>query len=99
MLSNLPILSLCIWVPIIGGLWVVFAGSRVSANAARNGALLISLVGFVLSLLLWRDFDNALGAMQFTERLSWIAPFDIFYHVGVDGIALPLILLTTFTTV
>ena len=99
MLSNLPLLSLCIWVPIIGGLWVVFAGSRVSASAARNNALLISVVAFGLSLLLWRDFDNGIGTMQFAERISWIAPFDIFYHIGVDGIALPLILLTTFTTV
>jgi NADH-quinone oxidoreductase subunit M len=99
MLSNLPILSLSIWLPILGGLWVVFAGSRRSANAMKVEALVISIATFGLSLLLWRDFDNAIGAMQFVERLSWIAPFDIFYHVGVDGIALPLILLTTFTTV
>ncbi|MFT4581026.1 MAG: NADH-quinone oxidoreductase subunit M [Gammaproteobacteria bacterium] len=99
MLSNLPILSLSIWLPILGGLWVVFAGSRRSANAMKVEALVISIATFGLSLLLWRDFDNAIGAMQFVERLSWIAPFDIFYHVGVDGIALPLLLLTTFTTV
>lgn len=99
MLAELPILSLCIWVPIIGGLWVVFAGSRVPADAVRKDALLFSLITFALSLFLWRDFDNATGAMQFAERLPWIAPFDIFYHVGIDGIALPLILLTTFTTI
>ncbi|MFT4560978.1 MAG: NADH-quinone oxidoreductase subunit M [Gammaproteobacteria bacterium] len=99
MLSNLPILSLSIWLPIIGGLWLVFAGSRTSAGAMKVQALIISLVTFALTLLLWRDFDNAIGAMQFVERLSWIDPFDIFYHVGVDGIALPLILLTTFTSV
>jgi NADH-quinone oxidoreductase subunit M len=96
---ELPILSLCIWVPIIGGLWVVFAGSRVPAAAVRKDALLFSLITFAISLFLWRDFDNANGAMQFVERLPWIAPFDIFYNVGVDGIALPLILLTTFTTI
>lgn len=99
MLADLPILSLCIWVPIIGGLWVIFAGSRVSDGAVRNDALLISILSLVLSLLLWRDFDNATAAMQFAERVSWIAPFDIYYHIGIDGLALPLILLTTFTTV
>ncbi len=99
MLAELPILSLCIWVPIIGGLWVIFAGSRVPANAVRNDALFLSIVTFALTLILWRDFDNGLAAMQFTEKLSWIAPFDIFYHIGIDGLALPLILLTSFTTV
>ncbi len=99
MLPDLPILSLCIWFPIVGGLWVIFAGSRVPARAVRNDAFLFSVLTFVLSLLLWRDFDNATAAMQFSERLTWIAPFDIYYHVGIDGIALPLILLTTFTTV
>lgn len=99
MFSDLPLLSLCIWVPIVGGLWVIFAGSRVPAQAVRNDALILSLLTFVLSIMLWQDFDNAATTMQFVERHSWIAPFDIFYHVGIDGIALPLILLTTFTTV
>ncbi|TDJ60147.1 MAG: NADH-quinone oxidoreductase subunit M [Proteobacteria bacterium] len=92
-------LSLCIWVPIMGGAWVIFAGSRVPASAARKDALLIAIVTLALSLLLWRDFDNGIAAMQFVQRAAWIAPFDIFYHIGIDGIALPLILLTTFTTV
>jgi NADH-quinone oxidoreductase subunit M len=99
MLAELPLLSLCIWVPIVGGLWVVFAGSRVPDRAVRRDALLFSVLTFVLSLWLWRDFDNGIAAMQFVERMTWIAPFDIFYHIGIDGIALPLILLTTFTTV
>ena len=99
MLAELPILSLCIWVPIIGGLWVIFAGSRVPANAVRKDALFLSILTFALTLILWRDFDNGIAAMQFTEKLAWIAPFDIFYHIGIDGLALPLILLTSFTTV
>lgn len=99
MLFDLSMLSLCIWVPIMGGAWVIFAGSRVPASAARKDALLIAIVTLALSLLLWRDFDNGIAAMQFVQRAAWIAPFDIFYHIGIDGIALPLILLTTFTTV
>ncbi|MGR8947468.1 MAG: NADH-quinone oxidoreductase subunit M [Gammaproteobacteria bacterium] len=98
MSNSFPILSLCIWLPIIGGLWVIFAGSRVNNDAVRKDSLLISLATFVVSLFLYSDFDVAATGMQFVEQHPWIEPFDIFYHVGIDGIALPLILLTTFIT-
>lgn len=97
--ESFPILSLCIWLPILGGLWVIFAGSRVSNDAVRKDALLISIVTFLVSLVLFNNFDSGTSAMQFAEKRAWIQPFDIFYQVGVDGIALPLILLTTFITV
>ena len=96
--SSFPILSLCIWLPIIGGLWVIFAGSRVGNDAVRKDSLLISIATFIASLFLYSDFDLASTSMQFVEQHPWIEPFDIFYHVGIDGIALPLILLTTFIT-
>ncbi len=99
MFADFPILSLTVWLPIIGGLWVIFAGSRVHDGAVRNDALLISVATFLLSLLLWREFDNTSASMQFVERLPWIEPFGIEYALGVDGIALPLILLTTFISV
>jgi NADH-quinone oxidoreductase subunit M len=99
MYSDLPLLSLCIWLPIFGGLWVIFAGSRVLDRAVKQDALLISLVTLALSLLLYRDFNTATAAMQFVERYEWIKAFEIYYHIGIDGLALPLILLTTFTTV
>ncbi|MGE0483330.1 MAG: NADH-quinone oxidoreductase subunit M [Gammaproteobacteria bacterium] len=99
MAADFPILSLTIWLPIIGGMWVALAGSRVHDGAVRNDALLVALGTFVLSLLLWQGFDNAEGGMQFVERVPWIPAFGIEYYVGIDGIALPLILLTTFTTV
>jgi NADH-quinone oxidoreductase subunit M len=99
MAADLPLLSLTIWLPIVGGLWVIFAGRRVADGAVRCDALLIALATFVLSLLLWHGFDTGTADMQFVERRPWIAAFDIEYYVGVDGIALPLILLTTFTTV
>ena len=98
MSADFPLLSLTIWLPIIGGLWVIFAGSRVHDGAVRNDALLISLATFVVSLLLWQGFDNGTADMQFVERLAWIPAFGIEYYVGADGIALPLILLTTFIT-
>ncbi len=99
MSAEFPLLSLTIWLPIVGGLWVIFAGSRVPDAAVRNDTLLISLATFVVSLILWSGFDNGRGDMQFVERLQWIPAFGIDYFVGIDGIALPLILLTTFTTV
>ncbi|MGE0860345.1 MAG: NADH-quinone oxidoreductase subunit M [Gammaproteobacteria bacterium] len=99
MSADLPLLSISIWLPIIGGLWVIFAGRRVPDAPVRVDSLVIALATFAASLLLWQRFDNANGGMQFVERLAWIEPFDIYYALGVDGIALPLILLTTFTTV
>jgi len=99
MQTELPLLSLCIWLPIVGGLWVIFAGSRGSDRSARRNALAVSLITFALSLLLYRDFDASTAAMQFVERHAWITAFRIYYHLGIDGIALPLILLTTFTTI
>jgi len=99
MQTELPLLSLCIWLPIVGGLWVMFAGSRGSDRSARRNALAVSLITFALSLLLYRDFDASTAAMQFVERHAWIPAFRIYYHLGIDGIALPLILLTTFTTI
>ncbi len=98
-MSTLPLLSLVIWTPILGGLWVLFAGARVHARAARTDSLLVSLVTLVLSLLLYADFDASTAAMQFAELHPWIPVFGINYHLGIDGIALPLILLTTLTTV
>ena len=96
---DLPILSICVWLPILGGLWVIFAGSGRRERSVKIDALVISLAVFVLSLLLYRDFDASTAAMQFVERVSWIEAFKVEYHIGIDGIALPLILLTTFTTI
>ena len=99
MSAEFPLLSLTIWLPILGGLWIIFAGRRVPDRPVRNDALLFSLATFAVSLLLWRGFENASGDMQYVERVPWIEAFGIEYYIGVDGIALPLILLTTFMTV
>ncbi len=99
MSADLPLLSIAIWLPILGGLWVIFAGRRVPDPAVRKDAMLFALASFVASLALWQNFDNSNGGMQLVERMSWIKPFNIEYSLGIDGLALPLILLTTFTTV
>ena len=93
--SNWPILSVLIWLPIIGGLAVVAVGEQ-RAAMARLLALAVSGLTFVLSISLFTSFDTSTAAMQFTEVKPWIETFDIYYNLGVDGFSVPLILLTTF---
>ena len=98
-MTGLPLLSLVVWTPIAGGLWVLLAGSRRGASTVRAIALAASSATFVLSLFLWTGFDATTHEMQFVERALWIPAFDIHYHLGVDGISMPLVLLTTLMTV
>lgn len=93
---NLPILSLMIWLPVLGGLGVLVVGDRAGA---KQFALGITVLTFLLSLLLWLGFDYSTAAMQFVEFAPWVESFHINYHLGVDGISMPLILLNTFMTV
>jgi NADH-quinone oxidoreductase subunit M len=96
---DLPLLSFVVWLPIIGGLVVLAVGASGNNNSVRWTALAASVLTFLVSIPLWTGFDTATAAMQFGEKSSWIPAFKIFYHLGVDGISMPLILLTTFTTV
>ena len=98
MLQSLPLLSLLIWAPILGGAFVLLVGER-QRESARLFALIVSILVFLLSLLLYLRFDAASVLMQFVEHSVWIDAFNINYHLGVDGISTPLILLTTFITV
>jgi len=91
------LLSLLIWAPILGGVWVLFAGDR-QETTVKFLALAVSGITFLLSLFLVVDFDTSTYEMQFVEFTSWIETFSINYHLGVDGISVPLIILTTFTT-
>ena len=96
---NLPILSLAIWLPIFAGILVLFTGDDKNASAARWIALIGSLVAFAVTVPLYTGFNFADGGFQFQEGFSWIPTFNIHYHLGADGIAVPLILLTSFTTI
>ena len=98
MLTDLPLLSLVIWTPIIGGLLVLVTGRERNALESRVLALLVSLVTLGLSLPLWFGFDTGTAEMQFQEFAPWIQALSINYHLGVDGISMPLILLTAFAT-
>jgi len=93
------LLSLAIWVPIvIGGLLLAF-GRDDRANLTRWVALLGSIAGFVVTIPLYTRFQLGTSAMQFVEKHSWIQRFNINYHVGVDGLSLWMVLLTSFITV
>ncbi|QCU89772.1 NADH-quinone oxidoreductase subunit M [Thiomicrorhabdus sediminis] len=98
MLSSYPILSTLVWLPIIGGLLVLFAG-RNNPLRAKWLSLGTAFATFVLSLPLWFGFDTTTAAMQFEEKFAWIPMFNVNYHLGVDGLSMPLVLLTTFTQV
>ena len=95
--TDFPILSATIWLPIIGGLWIVFRSAK--SESVQAEALGFSVATFFLSLILLYNFDYGTADMQFVEKIAWIPVFGIDYFVGLDGISLPLVLLTTFITV
>ncbi len=98
MYADWPMLSFAIWTPIVGGILVLFSGDR-EPGGARKIALVFSLLTFLVTIPLYTQFDTDTHMMQFVERHSWVDVFDIEYYLGIDGISLPLILLTSFTTV
>ena len=92
------LLSLLIWLPIFGGALVIWLGNE-RANTARWLSVSLSIVVFIMSLSLYTEFDSSTHLMQFEEKYSWISQFDVYYHIGVDGISMPLIILTTFSSI
>ena len=99
--SNL--LSVLIWLPIIGGILLLVVGDDGDAESSRAGimryaAIAVSGATFLVSIVLYAGFDNAATGMQFVEKLPWVETLNVYYSLGVDGISTPLILLTTFIT-
>jgi NADH-quinone oxidoreductase subunit M len=93
------LLSLATWLPIVGGVAVLATGGDRNAALARWLALLVSLVAFGVTVPLYTGFNPGTHAMQFVENYAWIVSPEIRYHLGIDGISLLLILLTSFSTV
>ena len=95
---NIPILSSLILLPLIGSLFIFFTkSSEKKYQSSKYVALFISVANFFLSLYLWFLFDNSTSDFQFVEERIWIPGF-INYKVGVDGISILFIILTTFIT-
>jgi NADH-quinone oxidoreductase subunit M len=100
MTANWPILSLVTFLPVAGALFIAFVRGtpEVVARNARMTALWTSMIVFVLSIFLWLDFDTTTADFQFVEVHDWIPAFGITYQMGVDGISLWFVLLSTFLT-
>jgi NADH-quinone oxidoreductase subunit M len=92
------ILSLTIWIPIAFGIAVLAIGNDRNPAPARWTALVGSILGFLVCIPLWTGFQPV-ADMQFVEMRPWIARFNVNYHLGVDGISMPLILLNSLMTV
>jgi len=97
MMLNGHLLAILIWLPIAGGIVVLGCGNRVAL--AKWLSLGVSAVTLLFSVPLYTAFKIGTAEMQFVERTSWIPSIHSDFHIGVDGISMPLILLTTFTTV
>ncbi|NQU59464.1 MAG: NADH-quinone oxidoreductase subunit M [Rhodospirillales bacterium] len=99
-MNYFPILSLLIFVPLIGAVFIlaVRGEQEVVNRNARHVAIWTSSAVFLLSLLLWANFDNTTADFQFVEQVQWMPAFNISYHVGVDGISVLFVLLTTLLT-
>jgi len=93
------ILSILIWLPVLGGILILSTGGDRNAQLARKIALGFSVGTFLLSLSIYADFDINTASMQFVERYRWIEALHIQYFLGVDGISMPLIILTTLLTI
>ncbi len=103
----MALLSVAIWLPIVGGALLLALGGGSSGNHAdasrvnsvRWMALFIAIAGFLVTGPLVAGFDNSTASMQFVEKLSWIERFNVHYHLGVDGISMWFVALTAFITI
>ncbi|HEX5355020.1 MAG TPA: NADH-quinone oxidoreductase subunit M [Aquabacterium sp.] len=96
-MSNL--LSLAIWIPVAFGILLLAVGRQENAGVTRWIALIGAVIGFLVTIPVMTQFDGSTAAMQFVENASWIERFNIFYHLGVDGISMWFVPLTAFITI
>ena len=97
-MSNWPILSVLIWFPCLGAIVVLLAGNA-RPRVARWLTLAFTVATFALSLVMLTQYQIGPGGFQLQENLRWIPGINTSYHLGVDGIAVALIVLTTFTSI
>src|SRR3990167_6670091 len=92
-----PLLSLLIWLPIVGAVCVLLTGSDKHAGTARGIAILVAIANLLLCIPLYLGFDVTSYAMQFQEEHLWIRAYHTHYALGVDGISVLMVILTNFT--
>ena len=95
----MPLLSIAIWLPFVAGALLLGFGDDDRAEAVRWAALIAALASFAVTIPLVTGFDLATAALQFGEKHAWIARFNVWYTLGVDGLSVWFVLLTAFTTV
>jgi NADH-quinone oxidoreductase subunit M len=93
------LLSLAIWIPIVAGLAVFALGGDQRAQRQRWVALVGAILGFLVTIPLYTGFDLQNPGFQFEEKSVWIERFNIYYHLGVDGISVLFVLLNSFITI
>jgi len=93
------LLSIAIWLPILGGAAVLATGGDQRASLARGLSLVVAILTFLATLPLYQHFNLGTASMQYVELREWVPAFNVRYHLGVDGISLLLVLLTSFTTI
>ncbi|MGD0103971.1 MAG: NADH-quinone oxidoreductase subunit M, partial [Rhodopila sp.] len=98
--AGFPILSLITWLPLAGCLVIMMVrgDEQTVATNARWTALWTSLLVFVLSLVLWVSFDTSEPGFQFNEHVTWLPEYKVGYSMGVDGISIMFVLLSTVLT-
>ena len=87
------ILSWLIWLPIIGVSVIAFI-PRDKVDLIKIVSALATGLQFLLTLVLWNNFDSSIGSIQFEEKYEWIPSFNIEYYLGVDGLSIPMVILT-----
>ena len=95
---NTQLLSLAIWLPILGAIPVFWIGSE-RRTLVRWLSLAVAVAGFLVTIPLYSGFDASQAGMQFVEQAPWISRFNVQYLLGVDGISMPFILLNSLVTV
>ncbi len=92
-MNAFPWLTVLTLVPVVGALFVLSFGR--TSQIARTLALVFSFLALAVTLLLWAHFDSASGALQFQRQVPWITALGVEYHVGIDGLGLLMLLLTS----
>ncbi|EFL90001.1 NADH-quinone oxidoreductase subunit M [Ahrensia sp. R2A130] len=97
-MADLPILTITTFLPLVGALivFLIWEDSEVARRNVRMVALLTTCLTFLVSLGIWAGFDNSRADFQFVEKVEWISEGGIAYHMGVDGISMLFVILTTF---
>src|SRR4029450_11549481 len=99
-MTSWPILSLVTFLPLVGALFCLIVNGPKEAveRNCRSVALVTSIVTFLISLLLWAAFDATKAGFQCEEKMDWVPALGIGYHMGIDGISLFFVLLSTLLT-